>query len=47
MSGIVCIGGAAIDLGLRLEAPPILGTSNLATAASSFGGVAVNPSTAD
>jgi pseudouridine kinase len=42
MGGVLCIGGAAIDLGLRLSAPPILGTSNLADAASSFGGVARN-----
>lgn len=41
-SGVLCIGGAAIDLGLRLRAPTILGTSNLADAASSFGGVARN-----
>ena len=40
--GILCIGGAAIDLGLRLQGPTILGTSNLAEAASSFGGVARN-----
>ena len=42
MSGVLCIGGAAVDLGLRLDGPTILGTSNLATAATSFGGVARN-----
>lgn len=39
---VLCIGAAAADLGLRLEAEPILGTSNLATASQSFGGVARN-----
>jgi len=42
MSGVVCIGAAAVDLGLRLDSAPVLGTSNIATAAQSLGGVARN-----
>lgn len=42
MTDVLCIGGAAVDLGLRLEHDPVLGTSNLAAATEGDGGVARN-----
>lgn len=38
----LCIGGAAADGSFRLASPAVLGTSNVATAGSGFGGVARN-----
>lgn len=39
---VLCVGGAAVDLDLRLDHETLLGTSNLATASEGFGGVARN-----
>lgn len=38
----LCIGGAAADGSFHLTSPPVLGTSNVATATAGFGGVARN-----
>ncbi|NEN77970.1 PfkB family carbohydrate kinase [Nocardioides zeae] len=39
---VTCIGGAVVDRSYRLGGPVVLGTSNAATGATSFGGVARN-----
>jgi len=39
---LLCAGGAVVDLKLRLHAPSVAGTSNPASASTSFGGVARN-----
>ncbi len=38
----LCIGEANVDLDFRLDAVPVAGTSNVATATTSLGGVARN-----
>jgi pseudouridine kinase len=39
---VLCVGGAVVDLKIRLDAPSVPGTSNPGTASTSFGGVARN-----